>query len=51
VYVSEEIYQAPGVQEFLEKFEIIPGRAHLKGILTEMQVYKILSSDRESAPV
>ena len=48
VYVSEEIYQAPGVQEFLEKFEIIPGRAHLKGILTEMQVYKILSSDRES---
>ena len=51
VYVSEEIYQAPGVQQFLEKFEIIPGRAHLKGIQTEMQVYKILSSDRESAPV
>jgi len=49
VYVSEEIYHAPGVQEFLEKFEIIPGRAHLKGIHNEMQVYKILSSDRESA--
>jgi hypothetical protein len=48
VYVSEEIYQAPGVQEFLGKFEIIPGRAHLKGIHNEMQVYKILSSDRES---
>ena len=49
VYVSEEIYQAPGVQEFLGKFEIIPGRAHLKGIHNEMQVYKILSSDREGA--
>jgi hypothetical protein len=49
--VSEEIYQAPGVQEFLEKFEIIPGRAHLKGIHNEMQVYKILSYDRESARI
>ena len=49
VYVSEEIYQAPGVHEFLDKFEIMPGKAHLKGIQTEMQVYKILSSDRESA--
>ena len=49
VYVSKEIYQAPGVQEFLGKFdEIIPSKAHLKGIHTEMQVYKILSSDRES---
>jgi class 3 adenylate cyclase len=49
VYVSEEIYHAPGVQEFLEKFEIMRGKAHLRGIQTEMQVYRILNSDRVSA--
>ena len=41
IYISHDVYTYPGVQEILKGFEITPGKATLKGVQEEMQVYKI----------
>ncbi|HTL53961.1 MAG TPA: DUF5939 domain-containing protein [Planctomycetota bacterium] len=41
IYVTQEIYSYTGVPELLKSRAVTPGRARLKGVAEEMQVYKI----------
>lgn len=41
IYVTHDVYTCPRVRELLKGFEIAPGKAKLKGIQGEAQVYKI----------
>lgn len=41
IYLTQDIFNYPGVQDILKGRSVTPGRARLKGVAEEMQVYKI----------
>lgn len=41
IYVTNEVFTYPGIQELLKSFAVDPRKANLKGIQEETQVYKI----------
>jgi class 3 adenylate cyclase/predicted RNA-binding Zn-ribbon protein involved in translation (DUF1610 family) len=41
IYISHDVYAYPGVQELLRDFEVVVGKANLKGVQGEIQIYKI----------
>lgn len=41
VYITEEVFTFPGVKELLKGYKVFSGRAKLKGIQEQIQVYKI----------
>ena len=43
IYITQDVYAYPGVKELLKGIEIDLGRAKLKGVQEETQVYKIAS--------
>lgn len=45
IYVTSDIYDYPGVRDMLTSFKVVPGKAKLKGVLDEMQVYRISAID------
>jgi class 3 adenylate cyclase len=44
IYVSDDVYNFPGVREILKDFEVVLGKANLKGVQGEIQVYRIKKS-------
>ena len=41
IYVTEEVYQAPGVSELLRELHVTPRKASLKGVQRAMAVYRV----------
>ena len=41
IYVTEEVYQAPGVSELLRELHVTPRKASLKGVQRAMDVYRV----------
>jgi class 3 adenylate cyclase len=41
VYITEEVFSFPGVKPLLKGYTVLSGRAKLKGIQEQIQVYKI----------
>ena len=41
IYISEEVYNFPGVQETLAQCQILPEQVAVKGVSEKLQVYKI----------
>ena len=41
IYISHDVYSYPGVRELLKGFAIDPGKAKLRGIQEETQIYKM----------
>ncbi|MGH7901648.1 MAG: DUF5939 domain-containing protein [Thermodesulfobacteriota bacterium] len=41
IYVSHDVYNYPGVRELLKDLEVTLGKANLKGVQGEIQIYKI----------
>jgi len=42
IYVTEDVFSHPGVKAQLKGFRVFRGKARLKGIQEEVQVYKIV---------
>jgi class 3 adenylate cyclase len=41
IYISDEIYNFPGIKEILREYNLVSSQAKLKGVQDEMKVYKI----------
>jgi class 3 adenylate cyclase len=40
IYVTDDVYQAPGVKELLAEFKVTPRQANLKGVQRTVGVYR-----------
>jgi len=45
IYITEDVYDAPGVKEVLSGYAVTPEFATLKGVSEKMRVYKITEKD------
>lgn len=43
IYISQDVYTYPGVQESLAKCTILPEQVAVKGVSETLQVYKVSS--------
>jgi class 3 adenylate cyclase/predicted RNA-binding Zn-ribbon protein involved in translation (DUF1610 family) len=51
IYITDDIYNYPGVRDLLKDFNIVPDKARLKGVQEEMKVYRITDKMREETKV
>ncbi len=47
IYISREVYEYPGVEELLKEYKVVIGKAKLKGVEGELEVYKVGGDTRE----
>ena len=45
MYITQPVYQFEDVRMLVQKYQIVPETAHLKGVQEKMQVYKIKVAD------
>jgi class 3 adenylate cyclase len=52
IYLTEDVYRAPGVRELLEGLDVSPRKAQLKGVQRAVDVYRVgLGPDSQTDPV
>ncbi|MGE0550684.1 MAG: DUF5939 domain-containing protein [Kofleriaceae bacterium] len=44
IYITEDVYRAPGVKELLSEFQVAPREATLKGVQRAVNVYRVTAS-------
>jgi class 3 adenylate cyclase len=49
IYVSQDVYNFPGVQEAIARCNVVPEQVVVKGVSEKLQVYKI-STPNASEP-
>lgn len=49
IYISHDVYEYPGVQELLKEYKVVVGKAKLKGVEGELDVYKVGRNTKEES--